>query len=126
MATRHRGVDPGGARDDYEYSVKQADGVIRYTVDELVVGSDMVGPPGPARCPAAMRRKASACAGPPAAWSARPGTPSSETCPRENPVRCQNRQASNAQETETLAQGTTVTGQRAAFTSRTASEPTSR
>jgi hypothetical protein len=26
MATRHRGVDPGGARDDYEYSVKQADG----------------------------------------------------------------------------------------------------
>jgi hypothetical protein len=41
-------------------------------------------------------------------------------------VRCQNRQASNAQETETLAQGTTVTGQRAAFTSRTASEPTSR
>ena len=43
MATRHRGVDPGGARDDYEYSVKQADRVIRYAVDALVVGSDMVG-----------------------------------------------------------------------------------
>jgi hypothetical protein len=45
MATRHRGVDPGGARDDYEYLVKHADGVIRHTVDALVVGSDVVGPP---------------------------------------------------------------------------------
>jgi hypothetical protein len=43
MAIRHHGVDSGGARDDYQYSIKQADGVIRYTVDALVVGSDVVG-----------------------------------------------------------------------------------
>ena len=36
------GRGPGGARDDYEHAVKQAGGVIRYTIDALVADGDMV------------------------------------------------------------------------------------
>ena len=36
------GHGPGGARDNYEYAVKQAGGVIRYTIDALVADGDMV------------------------------------------------------------------------------------
>ena len=36
------GRGPDGARDDYENAVKQAGGVIRYTIDGLVVDDDVV------------------------------------------------------------------------------------
>ena len=36
------GRGPNGARDDYEAAVKQAGAVIPYTIDALVVESDMV------------------------------------------------------------------------------------
>jgi hypothetical protein len=36
------GRGPGGARDDYDNAVKMAGGVIRYTIDALVVDDDMV------------------------------------------------------------------------------------
>ena len=36
------GHGPAGARDDYENAVKQAGGVIRYTIDGLVVDGDVV------------------------------------------------------------------------------------
>jgi hypothetical protein len=36
------GRGPGGARDDYGAAVKQAGGVIRYTIDALVADGDMV------------------------------------------------------------------------------------
>jgi hypothetical protein len=36
------GRGPDGARDDYEAAVKQAGGVIPYTIDGLVVDGDMV------------------------------------------------------------------------------------
>jgi SnoaL-like domain len=36
------GRGPDGARDDYENAVKQVGGVIRYTIDGLVVDGDMV------------------------------------------------------------------------------------
>jgi hypothetical protein len=42
MATRHLGVDPAERRDDYENAVKQAGGVIRYTIDALAADGDMV------------------------------------------------------------------------------------
>jgi hypothetical protein len=36
------GLGPDGARDDYDNAVKTAGGVIRYTIDGLVVDGDMV------------------------------------------------------------------------------------
>jgi hypothetical protein len=36
------GRGPGGARDDYENAVKQAGGVIQYTIDALVADSEVV------------------------------------------------------------------------------------
>jgi hypothetical protein len=36
------GRGPDGARDDYDNAVKNAGGVIRYTIDGLVVDGDMV------------------------------------------------------------------------------------
>ena len=50
------GRGPDGARDDYENAVKQAGGVIRYTIDGLVVDGDMV---------AASAKRMRKAAGPP-------------------------------------------------------------
>jgi hypothetical protein len=36
------GIGPGGARDDYENAVRQAGGLITYTIDALVADGDMV------------------------------------------------------------------------------------
>lgn len=36
------GIGPDGARDDYENAVKQAGGLIRYTIDALVADGDIV------------------------------------------------------------------------------------
>ncbi len=36
------GIGPGGARDDYEQAVKLVGGIIRYTIDALVIDGEMV------------------------------------------------------------------------------------
>jgi hypothetical protein len=36
------GIGPDGARDDYENAIKMAGGLIRYTIDALVLDGDMV------------------------------------------------------------------------------------